>query len=56
MAGVKITESGDVTIPPEIRDALGLKAGEVVDVRLRPEGVVELRRARARLGFRGERW
>lgn len=47
MAIVKVTGSGGVPLPSEIRDALGLQAGDVLDVRLRPEGVVELRRAEA---------
>ncbi len=34
MAAAKILEHGQITIPKEIRDSLGLKKGDVVDTQL----------------------
>ncbi len=40
-----MTSKGQITLPKEIRDALGLEAGTKVDFRLLADGRVELRKA-----------
>ena len=40
MAAAKILERGQITIPKEIRESLGLKKGDVVDARLEGDCVV----------------
>ncbi|HUU01463.1 MAG TPA: AbrB/MazE/SpoVT family DNA-binding domain-containing protein [Myxococcota bacterium] len=42
MAAATLTSKGQITIPKEIRDALGLENGDRVAFRLREDGVVEL--------------
>lgn len=37
---MKVTEKGQVTIPKELRDALGLGAGSEVEFRAHPEGLL----------------
>lgn len=46
----KITVKGQVTLPKAVRDAAGIKPGDRVSVRARPEGgvIVELERDRTR--------
>ncbi len=39
---MRVTSKGQVTIPKEIRDRLGIRAGSDVDFVERPEGIVEL--------------
>jgi antitoxin PrlF len=38
-----VTSKGQITIPKEVRDALGLKRGHQVSFLLRQDGVVEMR-------------
>lgn len=40
MAAAKILEHGQITIPKQIRESLGLKKGDVVDARLEGDCVV----------------
>ncbi|MBA2593769.1 MAG: AbrB/MazE/SpoVT family DNA-binding domain-containing protein [Pseudomonadota bacterium] len=40
-----LTSKGQVTLPKEIRDKLGLKAGSKLDFELLPDGTVKLRAA-----------
>ncbi|MBW1809490.1 MAG: AbrB/MazE/SpoVT family DNA-binding domain-containing protein [Deltaproteobacteria bacterium] len=42
MAAATLTSKGQITIPKEIRDALGLESGDRVAFRLREDGVVEI--------------
>ena len=42
MPSAIITSKGQITIPQEIRDALGLERGDRVSFRSRADGVVEL--------------
>jgi AbrB family looped-hinge helix DNA binding protein len=42
-----VTSKGRVTIPKEIRDALGWKGGEQIEFRLREGGIVEMSSASA---------
>jgi antitoxin PrlF len=42
MATATLTSKGQITLPKELRDALGLVAGHRVVFRLRPDGVVEM--------------
>ncbi len=42
---MRITSKGQVTIPLEIRDKLGLSAGSEVEFELLPDGKVHLARA-----------
>ncbi len=37
---MRVTEKGQVTIPKELRDALGLGAGSEVEFRPHPEGLL----------------
>lgn len=37
-----LTSKGQITIPQQVRDALGLKAGQKVDFHVLPDGRVEL--------------
>lgn len=37
---MKVTEKGQVTIPKELRDALGLGAGSEVEFRPHPDGLL----------------
>ena len=39
-----VTSKGQITIPKEVRDALGLKGGHQVSFLLREDGVVEMHR------------
>ena len=48
MAAAKILEHGQITIPKQIRDSLGLKKGDVVDTRLEGDCVVIMPRKLAR--------
>ena len=48
-----VTRKGQVTLPREVRQALGIEAGAEVDFELRPDGVL-LRRTVPREAF--ERW
>ena len=43
MPTATITSKGQVTIPKEVRDALGLESGHQVSFLLREDGVVEMR-------------
>lgn len=38
-----LTSKGQVTLPKEIRDRLGLDAGSVLDFRLLPDGTIAVR-------------
>ena len=42
MPAAKVTSKGQVTIPKEVRLALGVEPGDRVSFVLRPDGVVEL--------------
>ena len=42
MAAMTLTADGLLPLPREVRDSLGLRPGDRVDVRLRGDGVVEL--------------
>ena len=42
MSTATVTSKGQVTIPKDVRDALGLEAGHRVSFQLREDGVVEL--------------
>lgn len=42
MATATMTSKGQITIPKEIRDAVGLEAGHRVSFRVRENGVVEM--------------
>lgn len=42
MANSTITSKGQVTIPKEVRDSLGLEAGHRVSFLIREDGVLEL--------------
>jgi len=44
-----VTSKGQVTIPKEIRDRLGLEAGQEVEFRLDDDGTVEVRPKRPAL-------
>ncbi len=53
MARVEVLADGHIVLPPEIRDRLGLKPGDVLDLGVRGNAV-ELRVRRRRLtDFRG---
>lgn len=41
--------AGELTLPPEMRRALGLRAGDVVEIEWSSDGVALLRRGRAAL-------
>lgn len=43
MAASTLTSKGQITIPKEVRDALGLKEGHRLTFRIREDGVVEMR-------------
>jgi antitoxin PrlF len=43
MAASTLTSKGQITIPKEIRDALGLKEGHRLTFRVREDGIVEMR-------------
>jgi antitoxin PrlF len=42
MPAAKVTSKGQVTIPKEVRQALGVEPGDRVNFVLRPDGAVEL--------------
>ena len=42
MPSATVTSKGQITIPKEIREALGLHTGDRVSFRLREDGVVEI--------------
>jgi AbrB family looped-hinge helix DNA binding protein len=42
MAAATVTSKGQITIPKEIREALGLKTGHRVSFHVREDGVVEM--------------
>lgn len=42
MAESTLTSKGQITIPKQVRDALGLEAGDRVSFRVREDGVVEM--------------
>jgi AbrB family looped-hinge helix DNA binding protein len=42
MAAATLTSKGQVTIPKEIREALGLETGHRVSFQVREDGVVEM--------------
>lgn len=42
MSTATVTTKGQITIPKDIRDALGVRSGDRVEFFLRPDGVVEL--------------
>lgn len=48
-ADATVTSKGQVTIPKEIRDRLGLKAGQEIEFRLGDDGSVEVRPKRPAL-------
>ncbi len=41
----KVTSKGQITIPREVRDSLGVDAGDTLEFTQRADGVVELRRS-----------
>ena len=43
----RVTVKGQVTIPKLVRETLGILPGDVVEFRLQPNGVAELRRSKA---------
>jgi AbrB family looped-hinge helix DNA binding protein len=43
MATATVTSKGQITIPKEVREALGLETGQRVAFRLKQDGVVEMR-------------
>jgi len=43
---VRIRRRGTLTIPSEIRRKVGIKEGDVVEVELTKEGVIELRKVK----------
>ena len=43
--GTNVTVKGQVTLPKAVRDAAGIRPGDRVSVRLRPEGGVIIERA-----------
>ncbi|MBW8873998.1 MAG: AbrB/MazE/SpoVT family DNA-binding domain-containing protein [Acidobacteria bacterium] len=43
MPTATVTSKGQITIPKEVRDSLGLEAGHRVSFQVREDGVVELR-------------
>jgi antitoxin PrlF len=42
MASAKLTSKGQITIPKEVREALGLHTGDRLAFRLRDDGVVSV--------------
>ena len=42
MSTATLTSKGQITIPKQVRDALGLEAGDRIEFLVRPNGVVEL--------------
>lgn len=44
-----LTSKGQVTIPKDVRDALGLRPGEPVEIELRGEGEAVIRRGPAQV-------
>jgi AbrB family looped-hinge helix DNA binding protein len=42
MAAATVTSKGQITIPKEIREALGLETGHRVSFQVREDGVVEM--------------
>ena len=46
MATATITSKGQVTIPKEVREALGLETGDRIEFALEPDGSVSMRPAR----------
>ena len=54
MSTATVTTHGRITLPNDIRDALGIRPGDRVELSLRPDGVVELtRRTRDLLSLAG---
>ena len=49
MPAAKITSKGQITLPKEIRDALGLRAGDRVTFVLRDDGTAVMSPRKARL-------
>jgi len=43
MPSSTVTSKGQITIPKEVRDAVGLDTGKRVSFRVRKDGVVEMR-------------
>lgn len=43
MSTATVTNKGQITIPKEVREALGLDAGHRVTFQIRQDGVVEMR-------------
>jgi AbrB family looped-hinge helix DNA binding protein len=43
MPSSTVTSKGQITIPKEVRDAVGLDTGKRVSFRVRSDGVVEMR-------------
>ncbi len=42
MPAATLTSKGQITIPKEIREALGIRTGDRVALRLRDDGIVEM--------------
>lgn len=42
MTAATLTSKGQITIPKEVRDALGLEAGHRVSFRVRADGIAEM--------------
>lgn len=44
MAATKMLENGQITIPKQIQESLGLKKGDVVDARIEGDRVIRVKK------------